>query len=150
LEITLQDSAHTVDYYRVEIRARYNQATLLPTIWLVGETEEAGQPCTRFTNGSFIYRDHCFNGQTYRSIIGAETRGIVTQNSQDFNEVDFQQLNVRVQRISETYYRYLESNDLNQGIGLAFFELTFLHSNVTGGFGIWAAVNEQEKVVTLP
>jgi hypothetical protein len=149
VEINLQDSAQTIDYYQVEIAARYNGETIAPTTWLVGATEEAGQPCTSFSNGSVVYRDNCFNGTTYRSIIGVQTRGFVLQSGQELEEVDYQRLTVRVQRISEDYYRYLETAVLNQGITLAFFEPAFLHSNVEGGFGIWAAANEKEIVISL-
>jgi hypothetical protein len=149
VEITLLDSAQTADYYQVEIAALYNGVARGVSTWLVGETEEAGQPCVRLNNSSVTYRDDCFNGTTYRSIIGVETRGIVLQNGQEPVEVDYQRLRVRVRRISADYYRYLETTDLNEGIGLAFFEPTFQHANVEGGFGIWAAANEQELVFNL-
>jgi hypothetical protein len=117
--------------------------------WLVGETEEAGQPCVRLNNSSVTYRDDCFNGTTYRSIIGVETRGIVLQNGQEPVEVDYQRLRVRVRRISADYYRYLETTDLNEGIGLASLNQPFSTPMWKEGLASGRAANEQELVFNL-
>jgi hypothetical protein len=150
VEITIQDPAGTVDFYQIEVTGIYNNENFDLSNWLVGETEEAKQPCTLLTNNSVIYRDNCFNGTTYRSIIGVETSGFITeQGNPELKEVNYQKLRVRLQRISADYYRYLETADLNEGIELAFFEPSFLYSNVKGGLGIWAAANEKEIIILL-
>ena len=150
VELVFQDAAGTINYYQIEVLGLFNNETRVPFTWLVGETEEAKQPCTLLTNGSVIYRDNCFSGSTYRSVIGLETSGFIIQpGNPDLEEVDYQKLRIRLQRISTDYYRYLESAELNEGIELAFFEPTFLYSNIKGGFGIWAAANETEFDISL-
>jgi len=150
VDITFRDAANTVGYYRIEVVGLYNNEPLYPNNWLVGETRDVKHPCTNIVNRSVIYRDNCFSGTTYRSIIGLETRRFITeQGNPNLIEVDSQKLRIRLQRISADYYRYLESADFYPGIELAFFEPTFLYSNIKGGLGIWAAANEKEIIINL-
>jgi len=150
VDITFRDAAGTVDYYRIEVVGLYNNEPLYPNSWLVGDTRDVKHPCTNITKSGVIYRDNCFSGTSYRSIIGLETRRLITeQGNPDFIEVDSQKLRIRLQRISADYYRYLESADFDPGIELAFFEPTFLYSNIKGGLGIWGAANEKDIIINL-
>lgn len=147
LEITLADSAATEDYYLIKILGflKGDTQAYQPTVWVPGDNGDIDIPCI-FYEDKIIYKDKCFNGEIYKAFIGVEASVFTSQ----FVDKKLASLEIRMQKIPEEYFLYLESSRLIEGVALAFFEPPYLKTNIRNGFGILTSCNERIVYVDMP
>lgn len=144
IEIHFVDEVQTRDYYAITLTGFTDidrAERRLATQWIPGSLDEAEPPCNFFRNRRFIYEDRCFNGGIASVAVAGENETFVF-NGNRIDRVSFDHLVVRCQRISPELFDYYFSNTTVSGIELAFFEPSFLKSNVQNGYGVLGSANQ--------
>lgn len=137
LSLTLVDTLPQ-GFYSVDVRGFRLSEEVAINVWALNEIDEVSVACG-FVGGNdtFDFSTACFADNAYRAAYGVETTGW----SLNGERVDCTHLEVSVTKISEDYYRYLETSVQPEGIDLAFVEPQVVFSNVPGGYGIVGAAH---------
>ena len=144
LLLTLVDSLPD-GYYSVDVRGFRDTEEVAINVWRPEQIEDVGNTCG-FVGGNdtFDFSKACFTNDMYQAEFGVETTGFL-----DGEIVECTHLVATIAKISEDYYRYLETSVQPEGIDLAFAEPQIVFSNVQGGYGLLGAEHAVEIVIDL-
>ncbi len=132
-------------FYAIDVRGFRLAEEVAINVWALNETDEVASACGFIGgNDTFDFSKSCFADNVYQTQYGVETTGFLNGE-----EVDCTHLEVSVTKISEDYYRYLETSVQPEGIDLAFTEPQIVFSNVTGGYGIVGATHPVTFTIEL-
>jgi hypothetical protein len=148
ISLSLVDPVSVNDFYILEITGLTASSSdrVRPSIWIPNSVEEIETPCNYQRNARILYEDNCFNGQLALFVVAAENEVTRFSGSIVVRE-PLASLEVRFMKISEELFEYWKTNEVKQGIELAFFEPSFLIGNIENGYGVFGSASQKDFVV---
>jgi hypothetical protein len=154
LVINFPDTAVEENFYTLQITGSYKQVPVAINTFYTDRPVGVADVCSFRGNwNKYTWKDACFNGQSYKITIGAETEGSLQGEAPDSvsrsNYRKCDKILFTFRSISKNYYLYLKSENDYDGFTRTFFPATQRHTNIQGGYGIVAAYNGKTYQINL-
>lgn len=151
LTFSFTDDAREANFYAAQIIGQYRGNFVALNTFYIGRPLEVSEDLCSFLadDNQYVLQDVCFNGMPFSADLGISTNG----NLQDTTgtgksrgqQVDCDQILLRFRKVTRTYRDYLRLSGFDEeGFLRAFALPTREFTNVTGGYGLWAAYSEDE------